>query len=55
MPSEEERAIEYRRMMKAREANSTANEKRLAGSESARKQLILNWEPLILALRENRS
>lgn len=52
MATEEERAEAYRLMMLARERVKAEREKALAGSTTKFNQLVANWEPLILALRE---
>jgi hypothetical protein len=52
MATEEEKAIEYRRMMLARDRNQKARELALAGDPEARRALLDAWDPLIKALRE---
>ena len=44
--SEDEKAIEYRRQMQAREDNRLAREKALAGSKAALDALEEAWRPL---------
>lgn len=46
MPSEQERALEYRRMMQARQNNRLSREKELSGDPDARRQLDIDWSPM---------
>jgi hypothetical protein len=50
--SEEQRVAEYRARMAARTRNKAARERALAGSSSARTDLMANWQPMIDWLRE---
>lgn len=50
--AEDDRALEYRRMMRARAAHNAANERRLRAPNSSLRMLIKKWEPVILRLRE---
>lgn len=47
MPSEAERAAEYRRMIRARGRNKKAAEKALKGDAAARQALAEKTEPLL--------
>lgn len=52
MSDEETRAAAFRADFKARRLNDAARVRRLAGSSTARNQLLERWRPFVLARQE---